>query len=53
MKDAKKKLMSNFTKNFDISATSLNVLHNYSEGLTQLFSDLHLIKFLGTSAKPL
>jgi len=39
-------------KNFDILITSLNVLYNYFDGLTKLFSDLHLIsKFLDTSAK--
>jgi len=30
--------MSNSAKNFDILATSLNVLHNYFDGPTKLFS---------------
>jgi len=38
--------MSNVAKNFDISTTSLNILHNYFESL---FSDLYLAKFLDTS----
>jgi len=32
--------MSNATKCFDILATSLSILHNYFDGLTELFSDL-------------
>jgi len=43
--------MSNAAKNFDILATSLDVLHDYF-GLTKLFSYLYLIKFLDTLAKP-
>jgi len=38
--------MSNATKNFDILATGLSVLHNYFDNLTKLFSDLYLAKFL-------
>jgi len=30
------KIMSNAAKNFDILATSLNVLHNYFDSLTKL-----------------
>jgi len=37
--------MSNVTKSFDILVISLNVLHNYFDSLTKLFSDL-LSKFL-------
>jgi len=33
------KIMSNAAKNFDIRATSLNVLHNYFDSSTK-FSDL-------------
>jgi len=33
-------IMSNAAKNFDILATSLNVLHNYFDSPTKLFSDL-------------
>jgi len=39
-------------KYFDIPVTSLSVLHNYFDGLTKLFSDLYLVKFLDSSAKP-
>jgi len=43
---------NNTAKNFDILTTSLNVLYNYFDGLTKLFSDLHLVpKFLDTLAK--
>jgi len=38
--------MSDVAKNFDILATNLSVLHNYFDGLTKLFSDLYLAKFL-------
>jgi len=42
----------NTAKNFDILTTSLNILYNYFDGLTKLFSELHLVsKFLDTSAK--
>jgi len=44
--------MSNATKNFDIPATSLNVLRNYFDSL-KLFSDLYLANFLDISAKSL
>jgi len=37
---------------FDIPATSLSVLHNYFDDLIKLFSDLYLVKFLDSSAKP-
>jgi len=30
------KLMSNVAKNFDVLAISLNILHNYFNGLTKL-----------------
>jgi len=40
------------TKSFDILTISLSVLHNYFDGPTKLFSDLYLVKFLDTSAKP-
>jgi len=43
--------MSNDTKNFDILATSLNVLHNYFDSLIKLFSDPYVTKFSHTSAK--
>ena len=36
----------NAVKSFDILGTSLNILHNYFDGLTKLFSDLYPIKFL-------
>jgi len=42
--------MSNVAKNFDILATSLNVLYNF-DSLIKLFSDLYLAKFLNISAK--
>jgi len=42
--------MSNAAKNLDILATSLSVLHNYF-GLTKIFSDLYLAKFLNTLTK--
>jgi len=31
----------------------INILHHYFDGLTKLFSDLYLAKFLNTLAKPL
>jgi len=31
------KIMSNATENFDILATSLGILHNYSDSSTKLF----------------
>jgi len=34
-----------------ILATNLSVLHNYFDGLTKLFSDLYLAKFLYILAK--
>jgi len=40
--------MSNASKNFDIPATSLNVLHNYFDSSIKLFSSLYLAKFLNT-----
>jgi len=43
--------MSNNVKTFDILAISLNILHNYFDSLTKLFSDPYLTKFLDTSAK--
>jgi len=43
-------IMSNATKNFDILAISLSVLHNYF-GLIKLFLDLYLAKSLNTLAK--
>jgi len=45
----KKKLGKNAAKNFDILAISLNILYNYFDGLTKLFSDLYLAKFLDIS----
>jgi len=42
--------MSNAAKNFDI-ATSFDILHNYFDDLTKLFSDLYPTKFLDTSSK--
>jgi len=42
--------MSNATKNVDILTT--NVLYNYFDSLTKLFSDLYLAKCLDASAKP-
>jgi len=42
--------LNNATKNFDILTT--NVLYNYFDSLTKLFSDLYLAKFLDTSANP-
>jgi len=44
-------MMHNATKNFDILAISLNVLHNYFNDPTKLFSDLYLAKFLDVSVK--
>jgi len=44
--------MSHVAKNFDILATSLDILHNYFDGLTKLFLDPYLLKFLNTLAKP-
>jgi len=43
--------MSNIAKSFDISTVSLSVLHNYFDGPTKSFSDLHLAKFLDTLVK--
>jgi len=37
-------------KNFNILATNLNVLHNYLDGPTKLFSDPYLAKLLDISA---
>jgi len=39
-------------KSFNIPATRLNVLRNYFDVQTKLFSDLYLTKLLDTSAKP-
>jgi len=39
------------TKCLNILATNLNVLHNYFDSPTKLFSDLYLAKFLDISAK--
>jgi len=43
-------IMSSAAKSFDILAISLNILHNYFDDLTKLFSDLYLYlaKFLDT-----
>jgi len=38
--------MSNAAKSFNILTTSLSVLRNYFDGLTKLFSNLYLVKFL-------
>jgi len=38
-------------KCFNILATSLNVLHNYFDGPTKLFSDLYLTKFFDILAQ--
>jgi len=38
-------VISNAAKNFDILATSLNVLHNYFDSSIKLFSNLYLPKF--------
>jgi len=43
--------MSSAVKSFDILSTSLSVLHNYFNGITKLFSDLYLIKFLDILTK--
>jgi len=45
-------MMSNVAKSLDIVATNLSVLHNYSDSLTKLFSDLYSVKFFNASAKP-
>jgi len=36
--------MSNVAKSFDILETSLSILHNYFDDLTELFLDLYLAK---------
>lgn len=38
--------MSNAAKCFDILVTSLYILHNYFDGLTELFSNLYIAKIL-------
>jgi len=43
--------MSSAVKSFDILTTSLSVLHNYFNGITKLFSDLYLTKFLDILTK--
>jgi len=43
--------MSNVAKSFGILAISLSVIYNYFDGLTKLFLDLYLAKFLDTLAK--
>jgi len=44
--------MNNAAKNFDILAIGLNVLHNYFDGLTKLFSTFQILtKFLNTLTK--
>jgi len=35
--------VSNAAKNFDILAINLNILHNYFDSSTKLFSNLHQI----------
>jgi len=48
-------MMSKITKNFDILAASLSVLHNYFDAPPKLFSNqsVSVLKFLDTSAKSL
>jgi len=47
-------MISNDVKSLDILVISLNVLHNYFESSTKLFSDsIYIAKFLDTSAKPI
>jgi len=43
--------MSNNTKNFDILAIVLSVLHSYFDSSTNYFSDLYLAKILEFSVK--
>jgi len=44
-------MISNAAKNFDILATSLNVLHNYFEYFNEIIFK-SVSKFLDTSTKP-
>jgi len=44
--------MGNIAKCFDILATSLSVPHNYFDGPTKSFTDLHPAKLSDTLAKP-
>jgi len=46
------KIMTNATKNFDILATSLSVLHNYFDSSTKFFLNLYPAKILDLSNKP-
>jgi len=39
------------TKVLTFLTTNLNVIHNYSDNLTKLFSNLYLVKFLYTLTK--
>jgi len=43
--------MINAAKNFNILATSLNILYNYFNSLLTLFSNLRLVKFVDTLEK--
>jgi len=43
-------IKSNVTS-FDILATNLSVLYNYFDGLTKLFLNLYLVKFLDILVK--
>jgi len=44
-------MINNAVKSFDILLIRLSILHNYFNGLTKLFLNLYLAKFLDTSAK--
>lgn len=47
-------MLSDVAKSFDNTlATSLNIVYNYFDDLTKLFSDLYLVKFSDTSTKSL
>jgi len=46
------KLVARMSKFFAAFSLHLNSLRNYFDGPTKLFSDLYVVKFLDTSAKP-
>ena len=43
--------MSNAAKSFDILVISLNILYNYFNDLTKLFSNLYIDKFFRNFSK--
>jgi len=45
-------MVARMSKLFAALPSCLSILHNYFDDPTKLFSDLYLVKFFDTSAKP-